>query len=472
MAQANARRCEARLSWLACGLGLAALASAGKAGAENLADAITSAYRTNPTLQSQRAQLRITDEIYVQARAGYRPKVSVEVDTTRQDYSRQTANSGSAIITATQPLYSGGRTAAAVSAAEADILSGREALRAAEANVLQSVVQVYADVLRDQEGVAIRQENLTALLDQLKEAQARAKVGDLTRTDVAQSLGYVSQARIDLANAMSQLEASRASYAAVIGQAPAGLEPLPKLPNMPADIIGALATAEVGNPTLRSSLYVEQAARLRTAESRAERLPQVSLRAQYGYSGPSSPFLPQIYPRDATATATITLPLFSGGVISSQVRQQIEREATARIQTDQARRTIIQQINQAWNALQAANQNIGNAEEEVQADTVAYEGVQKERRADLRSTLDVLSIEQSLRQAELARSAAKHDAYVSAATMLNVMGLMEAKALVPGIDVYDPAEAFERVRRSGAVPWESVPAALDHLTTPPLRVLP
>jgi outer membrane protein len=440
--------------------------------AESLADAIGLAYQSNPSLQNQRAQLRVTDETYVQARAGYRPQVNVEVNATRQDYANQTTNSGSTVLTVSQPIYSGGRTAAAVSAAEADILAGRETLRATEAAVLQQVVQVYADVLRDQEGVSIRQVNLAALTDQLTEATARAKAGDLTRTDVAQSQGYASQAKVDLASARAQLETSKAAYTAVVGQTPEVLEPLPPLPNLPVDVNQAFATAEAGNPQLRSTQYAEQAARMRTAEARDQRLPTISLRAQFGYNGPVSAFTPNVYGRDAVASASITQPLFAGGVINSQVRQQIERQASARAQTEQTRRQMIQQISQAWGTYLSAHENIANSEEAVQANAIAYEGVQKERRVDLRSTLEVLSIEQSLRQSELARAAARHDAYVSAANLLQTMGMLEAQRLVPGINVYDPAKAFNKVRTAGAVPWEAIPAALDHLTVPTLQRLP
>src|ERR1700761_3095261 len=133
------------LNGLLCAASLACVAGMSAAHAESLADAIALAYKTNPTLLNQRAQLRITDETYVQARAGYRPQVNVQVDATRQDYVQQTTDSGSAFITAQQPLYTGGRTASAVSAAEADILSGRETLRGTEASVLQQVIQAYAD---------------------------------------------------------------------------------------------------------------------------------------------------------------------------------------------------------------------------------------------------------------------------------------------------------------------------------------
>ena len=449
-----------------------ALASASAVRADSLADAIALAYQTNPTLLSQRAQLRITDESYVQARAGYRPQVSVQVDAQRQNVEGVNNDSGDAIITATQPIYTGGRTAAAVSAAEADILSGRETLRATEANVLQQVVTAYADVLRDQEGVTIREANRAALQDQLNEVQARLKAGDLTRTDVAQTQGYFAQALVDLATAKAQLEVSRSNYASVVGGRPGTLEPLPPLPNIPASVDQAFTTAEAGNPTLRAAQYAEQAAKLRTAEARDQRLPNISLKAQYGYVGPQSVFLPHVYPLAATATATFSQPLFAGGVIDSQIRAQIERETNARIQTEQSRRTMVQQIGQAWASYLASRENVTNAELGVQANDVAYQGMLKERQADLRSTLEVFYTEQSLRQAELNRAAARHDQYVATSALLQSMGLLEARLLVPGVNLYDPAKAFDKVRYSGTVPWEWAPAVVDHLTAPQLQRLP
>lgn len=427
------------------------------------------AYQSSPTLQYQRSQQRITDETYVQARAGYRPQVTVNATGQRDDFQRQTANTAQAYVTATQPIYTGGRTAAAVGAAEADILSGRETLRRAEAQVLQSVVQAYADVLRDQQAVAIRELSVTDLQGQMREIDARAKAGDLTRTDVAQSQGFLFQAQMELAAAKGQLEISNASYEAAVGQAPGKLDPLPPLPNMPASLDQAFATAEEGNPALRANMYDEQAARLRTAEARDQRLPNVSVQVQYGARGPLSIFTPNLYGQDVSIAATVTQPLFSGGAINSQIRQQIEREQSARLTTEQTRRTMVQQISQSWASFLANKEGAREAAQAVDANQTAWEGVQKERRADLRSTLEALYIEQSLRQSQLSLAASQHDAYVAASNLLYAVGLLEAARIVPGINVYDPANSFNRVRMQGAVPWEVVPAALDHLTVPPLH---
>jgi hypothetical protein len=133
--------------------------TAGVARGETLGDAMALAYQSNPTLQAQRATQRALDEAYVQAIANFRPQITVQssistesnneaADTMGRLAGKTQLNSNS--IQISQPLYTGGRIAAGVSAAVAGVLAGRETLRAAEETTLQNVVQVYVDVRRDQ----------------------------------------------------------------------------------------------------------------------------------------------------------------------------------------------------------------------------------------------------------------------------------------------------------------------------------
>jgi len=178
--------CE-RARIAALGLGLAALAM-GPAAAETLADAIAEAYQNNPPLQAQRAAQRALDENYVQARAGWRPTLTLQATAFYQEIrtpeselfrfqrfsTRERGNSAQAQLAFSQPIWTGGRTAAAVTAANADVLQGRENLRRLESQVMQAVVQAYADVRRDQQSVVIQQENVKTLQAQLDEARAPA----------------------------------------------------------------------------------------------------------------------------------------------------------------------------------------------------------------------------------------------------------------------------------------------------------
>jgi len=192
-------------------------AAAAPAAGETLSDAVALAYETNPTLQAQRATQRSIDEEYVQARTGWRPTLQLQAVATydklsipraARNFLTQSAetNAGSLALTFTQPIWTGGRTAANVSAAQADILQGRENLRRVESQVLISVIQAYMDVLRDQEGLKIRQEDLVVLQKQLDESRARFDVGEITRTDVAQAEAALAGAKAQRETSEGQLE--------------------------------------------------------------------------------------------------------------------------------------------------------------------------------------------------------------------------------------------------------------------------
>lgn len=471
-----------------CSAGLA-LGLASPASAETLAEAIALAYDSNPTLQAQRATQRALDENWVQARSGYRPQASAQgrlgysearrpggtlVDTNNNGIvdtrvrNRGETNSAIATLSLSQPLYTGGRVAATVSAAEADILTGRENLRRTEASVLQAVVQAYVDVRRDQEALRIRQENVGVLRRQLDESKARFDVGEITRTDVAQSEARLAAAQSLLTQGQAQLAISRASYAALVGQNPGDLAPEPSLATLlPADVTEAFAAAEEGNPQIRAAEYAQQASKARVAAAKAERMPTVGLNGSLGVSGSADPWERDLFGRDVAASATVTVPLFTGGLTSSRIRAAMERNNADRIGVETARRSVMQGLTGAWNQLIASRSNISSTDEQVKAARIAAEGTRQEQQVGLRTTLDVLNAEQELRQAELAQVTARRDEYVAASLVLAQMGLLEGPNLIPTVTRYDPKANFGKLRVTwGWVPWEEPIAVIDGVTTP------
>jgi outer membrane protein len=450
------------------------LCASGVARAETLADAIALAYQTNPTLQSQRAQLRALDESYVQAKSGLRPQANIQAQAAYNN-SPNTEDVGvttdTASLNLTQPLYTGGLSTAQVRAAEADIQSGRQKLRQVEGSVLQSVVQAYADVRRDLQALAIAQENVKVLRRQLDETKARFDVGQLTRTDVAQAQARLAAAAAQLSNAQAQLGVSRASYLAVVGQNPGDLAPEPALDGLPASVDQAFATAEKNNPGILSADYAEQGSAARVAEAKSAYRPTVSLSASVGYESSltSAPLLglqSGAFDHNIQGAVTLTQPLFAGGMNASRIREALENDNASRIAIEAAQRQTVQAVAQAWNQLLAARAAIASNQEQVHADEVAYEGVRQESEVGLRTTLDVLNAEQELRNAQLALVDARHDQYVASANVLDAMGLLEAKALGNPVPAYDPEKSFKHVKHAGALPWDGIPASLDSLGSP------
>jgi len=457
--------------------------TAAPAFAESLADAIALAYQTNPTLREQRANLRALDESVVQARAGYRPEVSASVGyniaydrfgtpqgnalTGFRDDSR--GSSTSAGIVLDQPLYTGGRVRSQISAARADVETGRQNLRTVEANVLSQVIQFYVDVRRDIEALRIADENVAVLQRQLDEAKARFEVGEITRTDVAQAEARLAAAKSQQSAARAQLAISRANYASVVGQNPGDLEAEPSLAELlPSTIEEAFEMAEQNNPGLLAANYAEQASRARVAQAKAATRPTIGLRGQLDVSGSSptnDPF--DDFDRGVSGGVTLSVPLFTGGQISSAIRQAQEQNNADAAAIEGARRAAQQDVAQAWNQLQNARAALVSNEEQVRAARIAFEGVRQEAQVGLRTTLDVLNAQQELRAAELALINARRDEYLASAFVLAAIGKLEARWLTPDQTLYDPATSSRKVSRSfGWVPWEPVVGAVDNVLAP------
>jgi outer membrane protein len=441
--------------------------------AETLKDALALAYQSNPTLLAQRANQRALDESIVQARSGLRPQLDVSVtanyarDFSDTPFGNPDSDSGGVSIGLSQTLWSGGRIGHGISSAEANILAGRENLRDIEQTVLALVIQAYADVLRDSEILAIRQSNLGVLQRQLEEASARFEVGEITRTDVAQSESRLAQSEADLANARAQLSASRAAYTAVVGQAPGDLAPMPLLPGIPTDFDNALDVALADNPSIRAALYSQRAAEANVAAAKAEYMPSARLSASYGGSTSDLGAVDDI--ADNTrfqAGAVVSVPLFTGGLNRSRVAQALERANVAQITVEGERRSTLQSVSSAFAQTISSRATLQAGEEAVRAATVAAEGVRQEAQVGLRTTLDVLNQELELRNAQIALASARRNEYVAQANLLSAMGRLEGPDLDASLTAYDPTANYNRIRDRGGLPWDGIVEAIDRIASP------
>jgi outer membrane protein len=463
------------------------LAGAGGVRAETLLDAIDLAYKTNPTLQQQRATQRALDEEYVQSLAQLRPTLNItggevfthssENDTTFQP-GPLSINAQNAAVNLTQPLTTGGAATEAIRAAERDVLQGREQLRATEIMIMTSVIQFYVDVIRDTVSVQIDRSYLLVLQRQLQQTSAEFDVGQVTQTDVSQAEARLALAQAALSAAEGQLQISRANFTQAVGLPPGELAPPPALPGIPASFDAALDVAEQENPALRGAQYAEEAARSRVGEARAAYRPTVSVNASFQWQRQplgqeffntqfgTVPFQVNPYNRTVTMSAIATIPLFSGGMRGSKVRQALEQDNEAIYSIENERRVVLQAVSQAWASVTANNAQILADEVQVKAAALAAEGQRQETQVGLRTTIDVLNAEQQSQTAQLQLIDARHDEYVGAAQLLAAMGRLQIRYLNPDLPAYDPKRNFDRVRNKGWLPIDEVVRALDAAGAP------
>jgi outer membrane protein len=220
------------------------------------------------------------------------------------------------------------------------------------------------------------------------------------------------------------------------------------------------------NPQLLQSREQERASRAAVAEAKAAWRPTVSLQGTYGYIGPVAPLSPHEFGAEPAAGVTVSLPLLTGGVTASQVRQASALNSSDEIAIETTRRQVVQAIIQDWSQLQLNRLGVEAATSEETAASLALKGAQAEYGFGLRTTLDVLIADQNLRAAQQTLAVSRHDAFLAEAALLDVAGGLEARDLIPGEPLYDPKANFERVEAKGATPWEGAVAALDKVGAP------
>ena len=439
--------------------------------AETLQDALALAYQSNPVLQGQRYQQQALDETYVQAKAGLAPTASL---TAQGQFARgpnslefnegfSSTNYGAPALNITQPLYTGGRTTWAMRAAEASVAAGREDLRSVEAQVLLSAIQGYVDVLRDQQILQVRQADLTTLERQVAESSAKYDLGQVTKTDVAQAQAQLESARASLAAAQAQLQISRAEYQAATGQLPGALADPTDLPGLPKSVDDAFDLAEAANPTLLQSQLQEKSSHDQIAAAKAAYNPTIALQGSVGYIGPISPLDTRAYGPNESATVTFTLPLLTGGLAASQVRQATAQNSSDMETIEATRRQVVQGVSRAWSQLLAGQIGVTAGQAQVHAAETALKGSQAEYAYGLRTTLEVLIADENLRAAQLSLAQSRHNAFLAAAAVLQVCGRLEMRSLVPAEPSYDPKRNFDRVDKLSRSPVEGVAHIIDGL---------
>ncbi|SDC97186.1 outer membrane protein [Sphingomonas sp. YR710] len=443
-------------------LGAAAIAVIGHspASADTLRDAFAQVYATNPSLTGARAGLRASDEDVVIARAKGLPAINGTA--TYNEFLRSSQfntiaprRSIGGGVSGSLPIFQGGQVRNSIKAADARVLAGRASLQGTESDIFTATVAAYMDVIRDTAIVDLNGGNVRVLETNLQASKDRFQVGDLTRTDVAQSDARLALAKSQLEAAQAQLDASRQEYMRIVGKFPDNLAPPPPLPPLPASPDDAVDVAVANNPQLEAARQSSRAADYDIGTARAQRLPRISAFGQGNYVdyvgtlGGGGLFTGNLPQTDKTATAGVqaTVPLYQGGEPGARVRQAQARKSQALEQTTAVERQIIAEARTAFSRYQASLGVIQSSETAVSANELALEGVRAEQSVGTRNVLDVLNAEQELLNSRVTLTSARRDAYVAGFALVAAMGRAQAKDLgLDGGALYDPVANYKRVR--------------------------
>lgn len=451
--------------------------------AETISGALSRAYLGNPDLNQQRASGRATDENVSKAKSSYRPQVMgtgsvgfnhTELSLGSSATSTTIAGAGTAgtvagattgatgsssagslnantfptqaQLTVTQNIFNGNRSANGVRQAESQVMLARETTRNTEQNTLLNGATAYMNVLRDTAILELNKNNITVLEEQLRQTRDRFNVGEVTRTDVAQSESSLANARSQYFTAQANLQTSIANYRQVIGVEPRRLEaarPIDVL--LPPTLDTAIQVSFAEHPSIQAAFHNVDAAQLQVQIDEAALYPTLnivgSVQAANQYQG-----YPQGKLFNGSVLGQLSVPLYTGGQDFANVRQAKELLAQARLQADLQRTTVRANVVSNWGLLQSSKAVVRSAQAAVKASEIALDGVREEAKVGQRTTLDVLIAQQTLLQSRVSLVTAQRDRVVATYAVEAAVGRLSAANLNLAVIEYDPTLHLEQVK--------------------------
>jgi outer membrane protein len=454
--------------------------------ADTLDGALINAYQNNPQLNSQRAVTRETDEQVPQALSGYKPSISATLSTSqsyasevtklqtaspvtvggkvvalpqlpcaappcypRSNFESQPSTAG---LTISQTLFDGFQTANRVRQAESNTSAAREALRVAEQTVLLNAATAYMDLLRDGALLDLQRRNVEVLQEQLRQTRDRFNVGEVTRTDIAQTEAQLAAGRATVLSAEAQYVRSRANYRQFIGVEAGALQAAATVDRLaPRNLIAAIDIARARHPSVGVAMFGIDAAVLQVKITEGSLYPQARLIGSVSQAWESQTFQTQLQTFNAFVQAQVTIPIFNAGPTGasdtySSIRAAKETVGQKRMDLETARDQVQAGVVTAWGQLEAAKAQILATQAGVAAAEIALDGVREEARVGQRTTLDILIQQQTLVNARTALVTAQHDRVVASYTVLSAVGELNLPKLGINIPLYDPMVHYQQVR--------------------------
>jgi len=294
-----------------------------------------------------------------------------------------------------------GRIRSGVKAATADTVAAEESRRAVLVSLLGEVGRSYADLRGLQLRLAIAEKNIRTQQETLEVTQARSKAGLATDLDVERALAQLESTRSGVPNLQSRIQAEIHRLSVLLGQDPGALvdelSASAPVPVTPPDVPVGLRTELLERrPDLRESEAEIVAATARVGEAKAEYFPRIILSGTAGRQASQLHDLTLGAGNFFSVGPAISVPIFTGGRIRSNIRVQDARLQQSVIRY---RSAVLSALEETENALvnysneQSRRERLENA---VRANEEAVTLSNDRYRAGLTDFLSVLDAQREL----------------------------------------------------------------------------
>lgn len=442
----------------------AAVATAGPP--STLVQALVAAYQNNATLQEQRAALRQADEDVPTALSGWMPTVSLSgtygrtSETLSQSVTAlqqaegvegktpENFNESIGQATASEELYSGGKTTAQLRQAKNSVYAARAQLLATEQTVFLNVVQAYVTVVTDTQVLALQENNEKVLQQQLKDTQTQFDVGEITMTSVAQAQASLAQAVEQVQVAIGNMKIAQENFRQLVGQYPADTLTPPQPLLLPVGSKAAAATQAVANnPNVIAAQFEDAASKDAVNVAFAALMPQLQIQASAFHEVGQSYAGSQL--KGGSLIGQLTVPLYQGGQEYAAIRNARAKEQQSFAAILDAQRTAWYQGAQGWEAIVATRAAIVASNVEIKANAIALDGTEREELVGTRTTLDVLNAQQLLLNSQVQQVQNIGTLVNNTYTVASAIGRLTVRDLGLPVQEYDDLKYYNAVKYAG-----------------------
>ncbi len=437
--------------------------------------ALTQAYTTNPELKAKVKEQNAVAEELAKAYAGWRPSINGTASAGYQkatdaislnrlgEPTGKTSTSlppKTAGVEMRQNIFEGGKTLANTTAAENQILSGNEDFKSTEQNVLLKAIRAYLDLWARRQELEITRTSVRFFEFNVEQAKARADVGEIGLTEIAEAEFRYSEALADFVNAEAEVQNATAEYLSVVGAQP------PKELVLPSDISAKITLpitlddlkniSVKENPALQKAIFDAKAAEAGIDIATAELMPKVDV------VGSANRNLSTRYRgsrvNDLSATVQVNVPIYGrGGADWANVRASHQTAAQRAIEVKRARNQVVESAIKVWETRHASKGRVSKLEAQVKAGETRIEGTRQESLVGERTLLDVLNAQKDVVGARIGLVRATRDFLASGYEILAVMGHLSTALLKMPVQKYD-VKGYAEETSGRYIGWGDVPS--------------
>lgn len=376
-----------------------------------LDEAMLSAYENNPQLKSEQENFKSSiQNIPMALSQGFLPDIRFKNQTTDSKGKNalrdatspsSSTESNQRSVTLTQNLFAGGAGVFGLASAKhgADVALFQYTLK--EQEFFTRAIETYVDLIVSREKVEASKSFVNSSSKEYYATLEKLKVGESTKTDVAQTKAQMMQAKAQLANEKAAMHTNESAFRSFFFQEPENLE-FPEIPlNLPTNFEEFKSQALMSSLELKANKSNLSALKNRTLAQSGSLLPQVNASISAGQSkseGPAQLSPPGITKQKSySTTLAVNVPILSqGGAEHSKIRQAKATQRKAVYDLENAKRSIETRIIQSWEAYEAAKESLEFTIEAVEASKLAYNGQKARYDVGLVTIVDLLKAEKNL----------------------------------------------------------------------------